>query len=135
MPAVAVEGHAENGIGVRVFERLDRFPRPAVPDLDGPVPERGGEELAVRAKRQAVDFGLVPEDQRLDPAEPHEVVPLPAAQVLRALPEELEGAAQVVHGQLAVGQGNAVEIEGILQSSLAWVSAWRFCRRPLLARD
>ena len=90
MLAVGVERDADDRIGVRV-EGLDHVARPAVPDLDGPVPARGGESFSVGAERQAVDFRLVPKDQRLDPAEPHQVMPFPLAQVFRTLLEEFAG--------------------------------------------
>src|SRR5262249_52295044 len=88
---VGVEGDAENRIGVRLFENPHPLPRPAVPDLDGPVPARGGEPFSVEAERYAVHFRLVPEDQRLDLAEPREIVPLPPAQVFRTLLECPQG--------------------------------------------
>ena len=130
--AVGVERDADDRsrcVRVRVWITLARL---AVPDLDGPVPARGGESFAVRAERHAVDLRLVPEDQRLDPAEPHEVMPFPLAQVFRTLVEELQGAAQVVRGQLAVGQGDAVEVRvaplalGLGQG----LGLQRVCRRP-----
>ena len=136
VPAVGVERDAGHVAAVRVLEGPDHLTRPAVPDLDGPVPARGGEELAVGAERQAVDFGLVPEDDRLDPAEPHEVVPLPLAQVFRALVEEFEGTAQVVRGQFAVGQCDPVEVRIPPQVVLGpGLGSQRLRRRPLLARD
>ena len=37
-------------------------------------------------------------------------MPFPLAQVFRTLLEEFKSAVQVVHAQLAVGQGDAVEV-------------------------
>ena len=85
--AVGVERDADDRIGVRAGKVWTTLARPAVPDLDGPVPARGGESFSVRAERHAVHFRLVPDDQRLDLAEPHQVVPFPLAQVFRTVVE------------------------------------------------
>src|SRR5205085_7702620 len=99
--AIGVERDAGRKAVVR-GESLDYATRLAVPDLDRPIRTRGGDPFTAGAERQAVDLGLVPKDDRPHPAEPHEIAPLPLAQVFRALVEELQGAAQAVRGQLAV---------------------------------
>src|SRR5437762_194608 len=70
------------------LDALDELPALAVPDLDVPVRAGGGEALAVQAERHARDLAGIFDHQRLDGAEPHEVVPFPGAQVLRALLED-----------------------------------------------
>ncbi len=100
--AVGMKGDAARALVVR-RELPDDLTRPAVPDSDGPVPTRGGESFSVGAERHAVNFGLVPEDQRFEPAEPHQVMPFPLAQVFRALLEKFQGPAQVISRQVPVG--------------------------------
>src|SRR5262249_59004717 len=72
------------------LEHGDRPAVPDLPDLDGPVRAGGGEPFSVGAERHAVDFRLVPQDQRLELAEPHQVMPFPLAQVFRTLPRSEE---------------------------------------------
>ena len=62
-------------------------------------------------KATLLTSACVPEDDRIEPAEPLEVVPFPLPQALRALVEQFQGPAQVVRRQLPVGQGDAVEVE------------------------
>src|SRR5262245_32558550 len=119
---MGVECNAARKAFMRFFESPDYSTRLDVPDLEAPVPARRGEEFAIGAEREAVDLRLVAKDDRFHPAEPHEVVPLPPAQVFGALFEELEGALQVIDGQLPVGQADAVEVgvpplalEGLLE--------------------
>ena len=94
VPAVGMKGDATRRLAVR-GKLPSELPRPAVPDSDGPVPARGGKLFPVGAERHADHFRLVPDDQGLHHAAPHEVVPLPPAQVIRTLPECLQGGGQV----------------------------------------
>ena len=114
VPAVGALRHTED-VGLVTAESLDQLPGPCVQDLHGPVPARGGELFAVRVKYHATDLGRVPENDRLDPAEPHEVMPFPLAQVFRTLAEELKRPAQVVRGQFAVRKSDAMEVRVALQ--------------------
>src|SRR5262249_30729722 len=77
--AVGVESDTDDQFGVRFEGLYLRLARPAVPDLDGPVPARGGELFPVRAECHAVNFRLVRYDQRIKQAEPHQVMPFPLA--------------------------------------------------------
>src|SRR6476469_10682808 len=108
MLAVGVERNATDKAAVR-SERLDHLACFAVPDLDQPIPARRSKSLAVETERHAIKLGLVPDNDRLHAAQAHEIVPLPLAEFFWALAEELEGAAQVVCRQLAVGQSDAME--------------------------
>src|SRR5262245_51607658 len=107
MLAVRMERDARHENGMRIWERSNDFSRLAVPDLDRPVHARGGQALTVAAEGDAGDphVPVVPKDDLLDPAKPHEKVPFPLAQVFWTLFEEdLQGAAQIIRRQFAVGQ-------------------------------
>src|SRR5579864_2477774 len=114
MLPIGVKRHAEDEVGVRV-ERLENFACLAVPDLDGPIRSARGEALAVRTERHSVDLAVVPEDERIEPAETIEVVPFPLPQALRTLVEQFQGPAKVVARQLPLSQCNAVEIKARFQ--------------------
>src|SRR5262249_19897953 len=100
--AQRMERHAADLVRVAAGE-LKWSAGPHVEQTDGPVLVGGGQAPAVGTEGQAADaVALTLEGNRIDPAEPLEVGPFPVAQVFRALVEELEGAAQVVRGQLAM---------------------------------
>ena len=83
-----------------------------VPD-HGFFVELGRDEIpAVWAKRHVHDLASSVADNREEAcAGPHQVIPFPAAQVGRALGQELVHATQVAHRKFALGQGDPVEIE------------------------
>src|SRR5262249_59885049 len=91
-------------------ESLDWLARSAVPYRDGAIPARGGELFPVGAERQTIHFILLVYDQRLNLAEPHQVMPFPIVQVFRTLLEQLQGPAQVVCGQRVVCQRDAMGV-------------------------
>src|SRR5579864_6179798 len=140
--AISVEHHTKDRISVRV-EGLDLLARPAVPDLDGPIAARGGDPFTARAECQAADLGRVPEDDWLDPAQPLQIVPFPLPQLRGTLVELFQRPAELVPRQLAVSQGDTMEVrfatlapEGLQQvivcSGLGFQS---LLRRPLPACD
>src|SRR5262245_16429038 len=69
--------------------------RPRVPDLERPIHAHRGELPTVRAPGHADDRSRVLQGSRVAVALPLEEMPLPAAQVLRAVVEQLLGAADV----------------------------------------
>src|SRR5262245_26166731 len=107
--AIRVEHHAARRLVVGL-EPVEALPRSAVPDLDGPVRARRGEPFSVGAERHAVNCCLVPDDQRLDLEEPHEVIPFPPAEVVRTRQEYSQGGGQVVHRQLAMGHCDSLKV-------------------------
>src|SRR4051794_8697182 len=95
-------------------ERLNDLSGGDVPDLYSAVRAGGGDEGAIGSEGNAVDFAVVAEDPGLDVAKTIEVVPLPVSQIGGAIAEQLQRAAEVVGGELAISHGNAVGIGGVL---------------------
>src|SRR5262245_46481159 len=104
-----MKGDAARGRLVR-RELPDDPTRSAVPNLDLAVLARGCDPLAVGTERYPINFGRVLQDQWLDLAQPHEVVPLPPAEVFRTLPERPQGGGHVAGRQFAVSHGDPLEI-------------------------
>jgi len=101
-------------VTVVTWDRLEQPAGPAVPHLERPISTCAGDPLATGAKRDAVDSDRVPNDHRIDFAQPLQAAPLPVAQGLRAIVEELAGAAEVVGGELPVGQCNPMQVRFLL---------------------
>jgi hypothetical protein len=124
-------------------ESLNHLPRSRIDDLHGTVSVRCGNSLAIGTECDTVNFSGIADDDRLDATKPHEIVPFPAAKVLWALIEEPERCRQIVHGQFALGQSDAVKVgvhslafESLLQVSLGLgLGAQSLFRRSLLVRD
>src|SRR5262249_22496173 len=92
---IGAEGHA--GCGFVVGLDPESLPAsPNVPDLDDPVTIYGGDVPSIAAKGHIRHAGLVAQGRKIPVAEPPEVVPLPAPQVLRAVVEQLLHPEEVV---------------------------------------
>src|SRR5262249_62398873 len=99
-----MERHAAN-LALVATEGGKLHAGPGVEQTDRPVCIGGGQRSAIGTEGYAADPSAVAlERDRVPLAEPTEVVPFPVAQVFRALVEQVEGAAQIVHRQLTVGQ-------------------------------
>ena len=98
-----------------------------------PIHADRGDLPAVRAEGHADDRRRVLEGRRLAVALPLEEVPLPAAQVLRAVVEQLLGAADVAGGQLALRQGDALEVRCVLAGLALTSGPGRVCLACLCA--
>src|SRR5262249_27408951 len=109
MPAIGVKADAARRRLVR-RELLDDPTRLAVPNLDLAVLARGCDLLAIGTERHPINFGRVLQDQWLDLAQPHEVVPLPPAKVFRTVLECPQGGGHVVDRQFAVCYGDPLVI-------------------------
>jgi hypothetical protein len=89
------ERHAEDVPGVTVED--NHLAGLGIPDLHRPVRAGGGHLGAIGAERHAVDFLVagVPENDRLDPTQPLEVMSFPAVLVRRTGVEQLFGLARI----------------------------------------
>src|SRR5262245_23481358 len=104
VPAVGAVGQV-GAEGALSPQWLQHLASPRVPDRNGPILTGRGDLRVVGAKGHVVDRTRVLYRLHVVVALPLQEVPLPAAQVFRAVAEQLLGAADVAGGQLAPRQG------------------------------
>src|SRR3712207_6658950 len=101
--AVGAERHPPNGLLVAA-EAAHLLPGVGVPEGDEALHVGGRDPLAVRADRDTDNHVVVAQRGQGLALQAFQVAPLPAAQVLRALLQQLDGPAEVARGPLALRQ-------------------------------
>src|SRR5262249_31630022 len=118
--AIGTEGDAQDPLLVAAQDQQGPFPvRACVPDLDGILGTRNGQQASTRVKRQLNasstpgDVFAYGENDLGSLAEPVQVMPFPAAQALRALLQQLFTSAPIGVKKLVFGGRNSIGVRGL----------------------